>query len=484
MAKASIWQRIKRAFKRAYEGASPRDGWRPRRAGASANTDHRADARPLRDRARALYQNVPYVTRGVDGLVAARVGSGVKIYSKAASKRTKKRYEALLNQWQWECDADGIRSLDAIVVDAERACVVDGECLIRRRIRQGGVMPLKLQLLEIDWLDSTKIGPTAGGGQIVNGIEYDSIGRVAAYWLYDSHPGDAARAGRIASQPVPAKDIIHYFAPNRPGQGRGVTRLHSIIARVRDLSLYEDAELARKNLESRMGIIASGNADSLAQPLPGASTVTQTQLAAGDLGQIPSGGIVEIPAGLNVTAFEPKSPPGYVETVKFQLHLISAGLGVPYYVATGDVKEVNFSSARIRETDYKRDTESHRWMNSVPRLLRPICAWFADAVELMDGTPADYAWDYTFPRWDYVNPKQDVEAERAVLESGMDSLSETIRRRGLEPSEVFAEMASDYKALESSGAIKLMQLLMKTPAAQPVPPSDSAGTQDQDTSQP
>ena len=39
---------------RAYEGASRTDGWRPRRAGASARTDHQADARELRHRARAL----------------------------------------------------------------------------------------------------------------------------------------------------------------------------------------------------------------------------------------------------------------------------------------------------------------------------------------------------------------------------------------------------------------------------------------------
>ena len=33
---------------RAYEAASPRDSWRPRRAGASANADHSADSATLR----------------------------------------------------------------------------------------------------------------------------------------------------------------------------------------------------------------------------------------------------------------------------------------------------------------------------------------------------------------------------------------------------------------------------------------------------
>ena len=56
---------------RAYEGASRTDGWRVRRAGASANTDHLADARELRNRARALVQNVPYCARSLQVLVSA-----------------------------------------------------------------------------------------------------------------------------------------------------------------------------------------------------------------------------------------------------------------------------------------------------------------------------------------------------------------------------------------------------------------------------
>lgn len=401
--------------------------------------------------------------------MSAYVGSGISIYSASKSKRTKRRYEDALRQWQYTCDADGIRSLDALIADAERAAIIDGECLIRRRVRKGAV-PVQLQLLEIDWLDSAKVGPTETGGRIVNGIQYDVQGRVEAYWLYDSHPGEVlATRGTFGSSPVAAADIIHYFRPTRPGQGRGITRLHSVIARARDLSLYEDAEQARKNLEARMGLVASASPDSLANPRAGADSITDHQLAAGDLGQLPSGAIVEVPPGLNLTAFEPKAAPGYVETVKLSLHLICAGLGVPYHMATGDVSQVNFSSARIRDIDFRRDVSQHQWMCTVPRLLMPLCRWLADAIELSDGTPADYAFDFTPPRWDYVNPKQDVDAERALLEAGTESLPEIIRRRGRDPEDVYRENGEAYAALESSGALKLIQLLTGKPAAPGAP---------------
>ena len=54
-------------LQRAYEAASPRDTWKPRRSGASANADHQADASILRSKARALVQNVPYMRAGLDG---------------------------------------------------------------------------------------------------------------------------------------------------------------------------------------------------------------------------------------------------------------------------------------------------------------------------------------------------------------------------------------------------------------------------------
>jgi lambda family phage portal protein len=463
---------------RAYEGANSKDGWRPRRGGASANADHRADSIPLRVRARSLYQNVPYVTRAVESLVSAWVGSGVSIYSTSKSKRTKRIYEERLQTWQYECDADGLRTLDAIVQAAELAAVIDGECLIRRRPRRdadGLSVPLQIQLLEIDWLDSTRNGPAPNSpsSMMINGIQYSAIGRVEGYWLYDAHPGDTyTTTGRFDSRLVPASEIIHYFEPKRPGQGRGISRLHSVIARVRDFALYEDAELARKNLESRMGALASEDPEVMANPRQGESHVTDQQLAEGDLGLLPSGGITRIPAGMNITMVEPKAAPGMVEYSKLSLHLICAGIGVPYHMATGDVSEVNFSSARIRDIDFRRDVDQHQWMCLAPRLVRPILKWVADAIELNEGVRADYSFDYSMPKWDYVNPKQDIDAERGALEGGLTTLSESLRRRGFKPEEVFAEMATDFQALESSGAIKLLQLMRGEQARteEPAPP--------------
>lgn len=441
-------------LQRAYEAASPRDKWRPRRAGASANADHLADAARIRAKARALRQNVPYIAAGMEALVDSTVGTGVVVRS---TGQEAERVNELFAAWKSVCDADGRLDFDGLIAAAYDAMEQDGEALVRLRPRLAGdglPVPLQLQLLEIDWLDGTRTGQ-AGGNRIVNGIEYDALGRVAAYYLFDEHPGDIGlmRTMTTQSRRVPAEFIIHLYRIQRPGQGRGFSRLAPVIVRTRDLQLYEDAELARKNLETRLSVVYSGDASLLANPAAvGEAADTAEARRTGELGQLASGGITELPAGGNLMSVEPKPAGGYTEYVKQQLHLIASGMGVTYEMMTGDVSETNFSSARVRLLDFRRAVQRMQWLTLAPRLLRPIHVAFVDAGILAGKLRArDYAVEYSFPKWDYVNPLQDVQADLAEISGGLASISEKLRQRGYSPDDVFAELAADREKLEALG---------------------------------
>lgn len=463
-------QRERMLMQRAYEGAARTDGWRPRRAGASANADHQADARELRIRARSLVQNVPYIARGLQVLVNSTVGTGIEPRFEG---RDEERLNKLWARWIKVADADGIFDFYGLQAAAYRAMEQDGEVLIRRRPRRladGLPVPLQLQLLEIDWLDSQKNGSAPGGGTIIGGIEYDMLGNVRNYWLFDAHPGDAAvvRRATQVSKPVSAASIIHLFNPTRPGQGRGITRFAPVIARCRDLMLYEDAELARKNLETRLGVVISGDVNAIANPGGEAATGYSAapigddgKLPYGNLGELPSGGITQVPAGLNVTALEPKPANDYVPYCVMQQHLIAAGINVPYESMTGDMTKVNFSSARIRQIEFRRDCECMQWITLIPRLCETVASWWLEDVELAGlAKVQDASADWSTPRWDYVNPQQDVNAEIDAISTGLLTPSEALRRRGYKPDQVFSELGSDFERLKASGALNLMQFLM------------------------
>lgn len=466
---------------RAYEGAARTDGWRPRRAGASANADHAADGRELRIRARSLVQNVPYIARGLQAKVSAAIGTGIEPRFEGDQAD---ELNALWTKWVKVADADAIFDLYGLQAAAYRAMEQDGEVLVRRRARLPAdnlPVPMQLQLLEIDWLDDTRNSTARAGNTIINGIEYDALGKPAAYWLFDEHPGETQKWFRRfgTSRRVDAKDIIHLFAPTRPGQGRGITSLAPIIARTRDLSLYEDAEMQRKNLETRLAVLLSGDVSALGNdPVYGVSadpTSSEGARTYGDRGGLPSGGMVELPPGVTATTVEPKPATGYVEACKYNLHLIAAGWGVPYESMTGDMTEVNFSSARIRQIDFRRDTAQLQWLVLIPRLCERISDWFIESATLAGKIrrAANRNVDWSTPRWEYVNPQQDVKAELDAIAGGLLSPSESLRQRGFKPDRVWTESGKDFAFMQSSGALELMRFLLAKGAASADPAGDT-----------
>lgn len=457
--------RARTLLHRAYEGASLRDGWRPKRPGASANADHAADAATLRVRSRSLEQNVPYIAQGMRSHVANIVGTGIVPKSLAAEGR---KLDETWARFVPMADADGQLDAYGLMALAYRTAERDGECLMRirsRRIEDGLPAPVQFQVLEIDWLDTLR-NEVRGTSVVTEGIQRDALGRVEGYWLFDDHPGEVTprRGVRSTSHFVPASSIIHLFTPERPGQGRGFPRIAPVIARVRDLQLYEDAELHRKNLETRLSVVTSGDPSVMANA-PADLSQDQAQQHAqrtGELGALGSGGITQVPDGLNITVIEPKPAGGYVEYVKLQLHLVAAGCGWTYEMMTGDVSEVNFSSARVRRLDYQRECEMTQWLHLIPRLCNRMWQAFVDACHLAGIVArADYAVDWSTPKWSYVNPQQEVRADLDEIAGGLSSISEKLRRRGYKPEQVFAELKMDFEKLKELGLLDFLMMLQK-----------------------
>jgi lambda family phage portal protein len=449
---------------RAYLAAAPGDGWRPRRPGASANADHQADSLAVRTKSRFLVQNVEYIAAGMNARVAHGVGTGIV---PKWGGRDGPILTELWKRWSQVCDADGLHDIYGLQAMSWRTMDVDGEVLVRfrpRRPTDGLPVPLQIQLLEVDWLDTRRITGD-NGNVVIGGKEYDALGKCVGYWLYDQHPGDMGllKARGMSSRRVPADQIIHLYAPTRPGQGRGFGRLASVITRARDLQLLEDAEMARKNLEARLGIIASGDVASLANPAK-YDGHGMHEGPTGDLGQLASGGITQIPGGMNVTVVEPKAAPGFVDHLKHNIHLVCSGAGFTYEQATGDMKDVSFVSSRMRMLDFRREIEQTQWLVLIPILCDRICREFVRYAELsgaFQGRSASYTVEHATPRWEYVNPKDDIDANLAEVAGGMSSISQQIRRRGDDPAVVFSELEADIKDLKRRGIWDSLTMLLK-----------------------
>lgn len=436
---------------RAYEGAAQTrrtSNWKT--SGASANAEIAGGLARLRNRSRDLVRNNPYGRRAIAALVGNAVGTGITLG--IANAQVKK----IWNLWVREADFFGESDFYGLQALAARANFESGDCLLIR-VRtssedagRSGV-PLKIKVLEGDYLDTGKQGPLENGNTGIAGIEVDKAGRRVAYHLFLNHPGETAVfSPQATSTRVLAEDVIYLFEKERPGQVLGVPRLSSAIMRVRDLDEYQEALLVKKKIEACFAAFVSTDDDS---KMMGASSTTETDADGNSrrVEKLAPGQIIYGRTGESVTFGQPSSSSDSGFT-KDALHAIAAGAGCTYEQLTGDLSQVNYSSMRGGRAEFKILVEQYRWLTFVPQVLDRIYAWFEEAASQagkIRSTGYDYVW--TPPRWEYVNPLEDVKADKEELAGGLASLSEKLRARGENPDAVFKEIAEERKRLDELG---------------------------------
>jgi capsid protein len=124
--------------------------------------------------------------------------------------------------------------------------------------------------------------------------------------------------------------------------------------------------------------------------------------------------------------------------------------------------------------DFRRSVEQVQFLLVIPVLCRRVWREWVDAAVLSGAMPqTEYAVDWCTPKWDYVNPLQEVNADNAEVQGGLCSISEKLRRRGYKPDLVFAEIKSDMERLASDGTLAYL-LAMKSGNVAAVMPAEDA----------
>ncbi|MGF6694764.1 lambda family phage portal protein [Metapseudomonas resinovorans] len=436
-------------LERRFEGAAlgrRNDGWRS--SGSDANAEIGPALSRLRNRARDLRRNNPYAERAIAGIADNVVGAGIVPRPLAKGQRANKR---LIERWKaWGettlCDADGLENFYGLQHKVMEAVPEGGEVLIRRRWRKssdGLPVPMQIQVLEADFLDEEKNG-TNGNNQIIQGIEFDPIGRRVAFWLFDEHPGATNVWKSLTSRRIPAEDVIHVFLPKRPGQARGYSWFAPVMQRLRNFDEMEDAVMEQAKIAACF-----------------AAFVTKDD-ASGGGGKAPAlvdrvepGIIQELAQGEQITFGTPPAFNGYSTYAWQSLHAISVGLGVPYELVTGDLKGVNFSSGRMGWLHFARRVDVWQWRMLIPQLCDGVWRWFMEAqAVLADGVREEVRADWTPPRREMVNPREEIESVKQRLRNGLMTPDDALREMGYtDPAEVMARFADHLEAIDKLGLV-------------------------------
>lgn len=440
-----------------YEGAKQgrrTDGWVT--LSTDADTESQSVVYRLRDRARDLVRNNPYAASAVDVRSTEVIGSG--IVAEVEHKGLSKLWEIFTEN----CDVDGATDFYGMQALIERCRMESGEVLVRfvsvprtsAEIKMG-MVPFALRVLEPDYIDQSRDGRGENGNAIRYGLEYDSSQRVVAYWLYDRHPGEGTLssfgATGMNSTRVPASEILHLYRHLRPGQSRGVTDFAPVMARMRNLDDYDDAEVMRKKLEACLAAFVTSPAGPQANPLGAVSTDST-----GRVETLYPGMVSYMAHGEDVTFADPKASGGYAEFKRFSARDIATGLGIPYELMTGDLSQVNYSSYRAGLIRFRRRLEQDQWHLYIPRFCAPVFNRFADEARAMRGAPSmglhkPVAW--TPPRFELIDPLKETQAELEAVLAGFDTWDEVVRKRGWTATEQLDGIEKWQKELDRRGIV-------------------------------
>lgn len=403
----------------------------------------------LRSRSRYLCRNQGYAAKAVNVWQTNIVGDGIipSVKSKSRPDLATKLGELWI-AWGDEavCDNSGRQDFYGLQALGARTAVESGSFLIRRiwrRVKDGLPVPMQIQLLEPDHLDTYRDRILDDGSRIIQGIEYDKSGRRVAYHLFNEHPGDRFMlVNGLVSERVPADDIIHVFRMDRIGQADGVPWSAPTIIKLKDLDEYEDAELIRQKIAACfVGFIHDIEAMD--------ADTTSGSTAAAPLEKVEPGILETLPPGKTVTFGSPPPAQNYGPHTQQVLRSIAAGFGMTYEALTGDYSQVNFSSGRMGALEFSRSIRQVQNHMMVTQMCKGVWRWFNEAAILAGKADDFIPASWTAPAREMIDPLKETQAVEKQIRIGIKSLSEGIRERGKDPEDVLGEIESDNAILDA-----------------------------------
>lgn len=418
---------------------------------ASADAEIAAASGPLRSRSRELVRNNALAAQAVQVLVNNIVGPGIRPRAASGNRALNRKVDKLWAAFSRQCDFFGLTDFYGLQNLAVREMIEAGDILGLKITAPSAVVPLKIQLREIDHLDSTRVMLTPTGGYTDQGIEYDAAGRRSGYWMFPQHPGSNRMmfTNGFLSERIGADRVLHMFERQRV-QNRGVPWASPAMLAMRDLGDWQQAELVRKKTEACLVGIVFGDDDTQNSVAPVVQDSDGNQVE-----QFEPGLIAYARGGKDIKFNQPAATAGIGEWNRVQMQMIAAGFRVPYALMTGDLSQNNFSSSRVGLNEFRRMVEQLQWQMVIPMFCDPVWGWFIEACQLAGQIPVDAVIpaEWAPPRFEMINPLQDVQADLLEVRAGFASPQQMIAKRGYDPRGVVEEWAAHAAETDALGLV-------------------------------
>ena len=361
---------------------------------------------------------------------------------------------------------------------------------LRQSFVDGDVIVLGLDEGPVQMIEAHRVRTPSGTKRnVVNGVLLNERRKRMEYWITREDVDPMRAISRVSDIiPYPVRDengdrvLFHPYNPKRSTQTRGV----SAFAPIFDLiGMHDDvqfAKLVQAQIVSCFAIIYSREQEfSQAGQMAATGTRTTETLASGTtrtLEGVSPGMVVDGPPGVKVSGFTPDVPnPEFFPHVKLILQLIGVNLGMPLVLALLDASETNFSGWRGAVDQARLGFRwNQRWL--VERLHRPVYLWkvrqwlaeypelrtAASRLSAAGGDIFGHRWNP--PRWRYIEPKTDAEADDIRVSKRLISPRRLYAESGIgDHDEFIAEYLDDHAKLIEEAVVRAERINIKAPWA-------------------
>lgn len=420
----------------------------------------------IRNRSRDLTRKFALMNGAYDTISSNIVGTAIKAMSKAMDKAQRDYIKEVWEDWCEECDIDGINDFSACLDIMVRERYEAGEIFVRFipiDPNEESVVPLRIQVLEAEYVPFDMNEDLQNGNKIRGGIEFDKKGKRVAYYMYENHPGDAFGFNNsYLAKRIPASEVMHYFKQLRAGQVRGIPEAYASLTKARDLMIYEEAELIKKQTSSMlMGFITKPAVNEDGNAINGDINDPDADIGQA-VAKMSPGTMMELAEGEDIKFSSPtESGSSFEPYMKLITRELGLSINMTYEEFTGDLSGVNFSSIRagLNQSQRKYKKEQHRLIHMV---CLPIWRRFFETAFLsgkfnfknyLENKREYDRVQFQAPGWAYVNPLQEVQAKKEQIRAGLKSRSQIVAENGDNIEEVDELLKQDKERAKEFGLV-------------------------------
>jgi len=432
--------------------------------GSKLSTDSalEEDLPSLRTRSRELYRNDSFGGT-IDDKVNHVVGTGFtpqgnidsRIVGTEAAEVFNSENETLYKRWSAQCDITGRTSLWQQTCLMARHLEFDGEGFAVFSFDPDQMRPLPLVIEVID-PERVETPPGMIGNKLCRmGVERNESGRILAYWIRKSHPGDTLEISEQFER-VEAWRVLHLYEQWFAGQSRGLPWLCRTLNRLKDCKDLDEAMVITQQVQACFAVFVKTPYN----PASAAQAASTGLSGSNRLQEIRPGGIHYQGVGEEVQFASPPPSNSFAQAQELNYRRIAAAVNWPYEMLLKNWGGLSFAAGRLVLTALRLNVKARqklideKFLSPVWRQMVDTAVAFGEMLGVSSVEPRLYLrrpWVYqdhkwTPPAWSYaLTPGEEIKANIDAVNNNQKTLAAVVAESGEDLEEVLKQRAKEMK---------------------------------------